>query len=149
MPDLIGSSSTALIQSCNSNPHIWHLRLGHVPSARLQKISNLDPSVKVPQNHVCEICPLARQKKLPYLVSNSQSNKIFQLVHVDIWGPLSTKSHDGYLYFLTIVDNYSSGVWIYLMKYKSEARALLQSFWNMIHTQFKTKIKIIMSDQGK
>ncbi|KAA8518098.1 hypothetical protein F0562_015572 [Nyssa sinensis] len=50
MPDQI-SSSTALVQSCNSNPHIWRLRLGHVPSARLQIISNLDSSIKVSPNH--------------------------------------------------------------------------------------------------
>lgn len=51
MPDQI-SSSTALVHSSNSNPHIWHLRLGHVPSERLQKISNLDSSIKTSQNHV-------------------------------------------------------------------------------------------------
>ncbi|CAN0842427.1 Retrovirus-related Pol polyprotein from transposon TNT 1-94, partial [Linum grandiflorum] len=41
------------------------------------------------------------------------------------------------------------GVWVYLMKYKSESRDLLKSFCQMTKTQFDKGVKVIRSDQGK
>ena len=31
----------------------------------------------------------------------------FSLIHVDVWGPYSVNTHDGYKFFLTIVDDAS------------------------------------------
>uniref|UniRef100_A0A2N9G1L7 Conserved oligomeric Golgi complex subunit 6 n=1 Tax=Fagus sylvatica TaxID=28930 RepID=A0A2N9G1L7_FAGSY len=39
--------------------------------------------------------------------------------------------------------------WLYLMKLKSEARSLLESFITMIKTQFGHQIKIVRSDNGQ
>lgn len=101
------SPSTSLVETCNVNYDIWHFRLGHLPPTKIQFISNLDSSVKATHSHnnICEICPLAKQKRLPFHVSSSQSNKAFQLVHVDIWGLFSIPFYSGYQYFLTIVDD--------------------------------------------
>ncbi|CAN1303399.1 Retrovirus-related Pol polyprotein from transposon RE2 [Linum perenne] len=41
------------------------------------------------------------------------------------------------------------GVWVYLMKHKGETRDHLKSFCQMLETQFKRKVKVIRSDQGK
>ena len=68
----------------------------------------------------CDICPIAKQKRLPFFSSTHVSNLPFDLIHCDLWGPLSTLTIDGYKYFLTIVDDFSRCTWIYLMKTKSE-----------------------------
>jgi len=52
-------------------------------------------------------CAFAKQKRLKYSSSTSKSLHFFELIHVDIWGPISVSSIDGYKYFLTIVDDYS------------------------------------------
>ena len=57
-------------------------------------------------------------------------------------------THDGFKYFLTIVDDYSRSTWVYLMTSKADIRPLLVSFLTMIETQFKTKIKVLRSDNG-
>jgi len=44
----------------------------------------------------CQICSLAKQKRLPFPISTSSSNKIFDLLHMDIWGPLAITSVDGH-----------------------------------------------------
>ena len=57
-------------------------------------------------------------------------------------------THDGFKYFLTIVDDATRSTWIYLMKSKADTRPLLISFYNMIVTQFHANIKIIRTDNA-
>jgi hypothetical protein len=39
-------------------------------------------------NHICNICPLAKQTRLIFSPSTSKSsNAPFDLIHCDIWGP--------------------------------------------------------------
>ena len=54
----------------------------------------------------CSVCPLAKQKRLPFTSSTHVSVPNFDLIHVDIWGPYSTPSLNGSRYFLTIVDDH-------------------------------------------
>ena len=70
-------------------------------------------------------CHLAKQHKLPFQLSKSFSKSVFDLIHIDIWGPLDVPSIQGHRYFLTIVDDFSRHTWVYLMKNKSETRDLL------------------------
>jgi len=39
----------------------------------------------------------------------------FDLIHVDVWGPYSIPSHDGYKYFFTIMDDTTRLVWAFLI----------------------------------
>lgn len=88
-----------LAHTCIINSDILHLRLRHLSPARLQIISTFDSSIKPTHNHVCEICPLARQKKFPLPISYHQSNKVFQLIHDDIMSHFSIILYFGYKYF--------------------------------------------------
>ncbi|KAL0430697.1 UNVERIFIED_CONTAM: Retrovirus-related Pol polyprotein from transposon RE2 [Sesamum radiatum] len=53
--------------------------------------------------------------------SSYQVNSIFDLVHMDLWGPYKTTTVSGCCYFLTIVDHFSRNTWTYLLKHKSQA----------------------------
>jgi len=112
-------------------------------------LNKTDPSVTISNNSICEICPLAKQKRLPFSLSVNKSIEAFQLIHIDIWGPFSVTSYSGYQFFLTIVDDYSRFTWLFLMKSKSETRNLLSNFLAYVHTQFNTKIKTLRSDNGQ
>lgn len=73
---------------------------------------------------------------------------IFDLIHLDLWGPYPTKTYNGYSYFLTIVDDFSRATWTYLLKARSNALDLISAFLNMTETQFSTKVKCIRSDNA-
>lgn len=60
---------------------------------------------------------------------------------MDVWGPYSISTHDGFKYFLTIVDDATRSTWAFQMKTKSEVRPLIMSSYNMIQTQFEVGIK--------
>ena len=121
------------VNSCNSTSTVdtfslWHCRSGHPSSQRLALLKNIVLEIEsCNANKVfdCTICPLAKQKKLPFHHSISVSSSCFDLVHADIWGPHSTFSLNGSKYFLTLVDDYSRYTWVFffffLMKQKSDA----------------------------
>jgi hypothetical protein len=55
-------------------------------------------------------------------------------------------AYDGSRYFLTIVDDMSRSTWIYLLKNKSDTQRSMKSFYNLVNTQFGTRIKYLRSD---
>ena len=99
-------SADGFVNSLVVQPNIWHFRLGYLSNAKMAWIrdNNVPLFNKVIR---CEICPLAKQKRLPFTPSSHVSIECFDLVHYDLWGPFFVSTIDGYRYFLTIVDDIS------------------------------------------
>ena len=127
---------------------LWHLRLGHLSHDRMQCMNKMYSYISVSTCVACDVCQMSRQKKLPFNLCQNNAHNMFDLVHVDIWGPLSTDSIHGFRYFLTILDDYSILVWVVMMKSKSEASIKVKSFVYMVENQFEKKVKSIRSDNG-
>ncbi|KAJ4796184.1 Retroelement pol polyprotein-like [Rhynchospora pubera] len=126
---------------------LWHQRMGY-PS---NKITCLFPGVEGGvdmTNGVCDICMRSKQSRIPFPVSSNKSDEPFEMIHCDIWGPYSVTSHCGAHYFLTIVDDFTRAVWVYLIAEKSEVASLIQSFCKMVQTQFCRHVKCVRSDNG-
>ena len=143
--------SLSSIKDSNNNRHVWHCRLGHPSFSIMNFMSSIMPNVShsCTNVHNCTVCPLAKQKRLPFSNNNHLSSKSFDLLHVDIWGLYHVPTVEGYKYFLTLVDDCTRTTCIYLMKAKSDTRSLLISFVTMIQTQFHTMLKQIRSDNGQ
>ena len=132
-----------------SNFELWHRRLGH-PS---DKVVKLLPGVsnsagKKSLNKACEICPQAKQSRNSFPSSDSRASRVFELIHCDLWGPYRTPSTCDAHYFLTLVDDYSRGVWVYLLNNKTEVYTSFCSFFAMIKCQFGVTTKYVRSDNG-
>ena len=132
--------------------HVWHLRLGHPSSGIFQRLlhdlPNLKSGVSSSKESHCSVCPLAKQKRLAYVSHNKLSSKPFDLVHIDIWGPFSTESVEGFRYFFTLVDDCTRMTWIYMLRNKSDVSVSFPAFLNLVSTQFNTKVKAIRSDNA-
>ncbi|KAL1198691.1 Retrovirus-related Pol polyprotein from transposon TNT 1-94 [Cardamine amara subsp. amara] len=139
-------SAAAVRTSGDGSYDLWHNRMGH-PSA---KVVSLLPGVVVSEvsNKACDTCFRAKQSRDLFHLSDNKTTKVFELIHCDVWGPYRTPSFSGARYFLTIVDDYSRSVWIYLMVEKKETQIHLMNFVAMVERQFQTMVKTIRSDNG-
>ncbi|KAL0303104.1 UNVERIFIED_CONTAM: Retrovirus-related Pol polyprotein from transposon RE2 [Sesamum radiatum] len=130
----------------STDVNLWHRRLGHTSTLVLNHLDFLK-DVKTSLN-ICEVCPLAKQHRLDFPVSSTKTSNIFDLVHMDIWGPYNQHSLSQCTYMLTLVDDYSRSTWTFLMKYKSQTLSVLKEFHKMVLTQFEKRIKSLRSDNG-
>ena len=123
----------------NNDAHLWHKRLGHPSDNVLSSFSKLVGSNLVwnPKD-ICDSCNRAKQTRSSFKINNKRSSELFALIHCDILGPYRTKSLSGAQYFLTIVDDKSRGIGLYLMHDKSEVSAWLIKLCKRVMTQFGT-----------
>jgi len=124
---------------------MWHKRLGHMSVGKMSLVSQHAHFYNNTKNFVCEVCPKAKQHRLPFPTSHISTSHVFELLHIDTWGPYHTKTPVGNRYFLTIVDDYSRGTWTHLMVTKDEAIALIKRFVIMAKVQFGQTVKIVTS----
>lgn len=111
--------SCNVAQTDESSYETWHNRLGHAPKAKILSIPSVKSLLKNVPSHMCVTCSLARFTKLPIAVSSSHAPEPFHLIHADIWGPYKVPTRGKYKHFLTLVDDYSRMVWVYLLQHKS------------------------------
>jgi len=100
--------------------HLWHFRLGHLSRNRLNILCQTYPFISRHVDEICDVCHLAKERRLSYLPSLNKASKIFELIHLDIWGPYSKQSVHVHKYFLTILDDFSRYTWTILLKSKAE-----------------------------
>jgi hypothetical protein len=128
---------------------VWHQRLGHPSWKTTQLVSNCSGSrVSELKNKVCDTCQRAKQTRETFPLSNKHASDVFDLIHCDLWGAYRTPSSCGASYFLTIVDDCSRAVWIFLLIDKKEVSQTLTNFLSMVERQYNKKVKIVRSDNG-
>lgn len=88
------------------NAQLCHYRLGY---SHIEKACTLILSCDITSKfHIsCVICPMTKQTKLPFAMSETKSIHSFDLVPLDIWRPYHIHTFNGCKYFHTTVDDYS------------------------------------------
>ena len=142
-------TATAFNTSTTDEGVLRYQRLGH-PSPR---IVNLLPGVKLKSSLAlclssCDVCLRSKQTQNSFSESYNKASSSFELIHCDPWGPYRTSAFCGSKYFLTIVDDYSRAVWLYLLPNKTQVPSRLQEFVALVKQQFEKNVKIRRSDNG-
>nr|KYP64657.1 Retrovirus-related Pol polyprotein from transposon TNT 1-94 [Cajanus cajan] len=114
---------------------LWHLRLGHVSERGLIEL-------------FCEHCVLGKSHKVKFGTGIHVSSRPFEYVHADLWGPSRVKTPGGGSYFLTIVDDFTRRMWLYVLKDKTETYKKFKDWNTLIQNQLETKLKILRTDNG-
>ena len=86
--------------------------------------------------------------KRPFSEKGERSKEPLQLVHSDIYGPLSVRARGGYEYFITFIDDYSRYGYVYLMHKKSETFGKFKEFMAEAEKQLGKSLKTLRSDRG-
>jgi len=94
------------------------------------------------------VCQRAKQTREKFPTSDFRASDLFELIHCDLWGPYRHVSSCGASYLLTIVDDYSRAVWLYLLIDNKEVSQTMKMFSSMVERQFNKQVKIVRSDNG-
>ncbi|GJX21457.1 putative RNA-directed DNA polymerase, partial [Tanacetum coccineum] len=146
--DKIAVSNQSKYFVCYVSKDVWHNRLGHPANQVLKFLKNSLNLSNINHNSPSEVCHKAKQTRDTFPISDHKSICLGELIHLDVWGPYRVVSREGFKYFLTIVDDFSRSVWVYLLKSKDEVYNMFVNFYKLILTQFEKKIKTVRSDNG-
>jgi len=133
---------------------LWHRRMGHIGPRTIDLIeqkgfvNRLDLMAPNDYDHVCTGCAHGKShwKPMPG-TSNTKYGKM-ELVVMDLTGPISVPTWDGYVYALVIVEvscRYSVGC---LLKSKKEAGGTVRDVIAMLERQSGLKVERLRSDNG-
>lgn len=141
------------IEVHNENLKLWHNRLGHICNSNLNKLISKNminglENCKTSKIDFCESCIQGKMSKLNF-GTRTKAKRILGIVHTDIAGPISPTSHSDERYFITFIDDFSSFVYVFIIKNKSDAFDCFKEYVNIVQTKFNSKIEILRCDNGR
>ncbi|RDY01849.1 hypothetical protein CR513_14778, partial [Mucuna pruriens] len=126
---------------------LYHKCLGH-PSFGLRKtmFPYLFTKESV-ESFKCDVCQFSKHHHATFSPTNNKSLKPFDLIHFDVWGPISN-SILGAKWFVSFIDDCTRMTWIFLMKHKSKVCQIFVNFFYLVKNQFGKYIKRQRLDNG-
>src|SRR4029434_1751079 len=128
----------------------WHEILGHCNFDDVMKLENVVDGMsirgKVSKSMVCEVCTQGKFTRSRNRNPDVRAKSALELVHTDLAGPIDPESKEGYRYALSFTDDYSSAVFVYCLKHKSDTVEATERF--LADTAPYKKVKCIRSDNG-
>ena len=123
------STSTLEVQVHDLN--MWHRILGHCNTADILKLEKIVDGMKITnkeQSH-CSTCVLGKQTVNRNRTPDARAEKPIELVHSDVTGPITPPAKDGYKYAITFTDDFSSSIFAYFLRLKSDSTNALKQFF--------------------
>lgn len=142
------------VRHSESCQHTWHRRFGHREPGVLQRIKaeELSDGFQVTDcgiRQVCEHCLQGKLSRIPFpQMSNNRADRILDLVHTDVCGPMKCVTPGGCRYLMTLIDDYSRYTVVCLLRQKSEAAGCIKRFVAHVKTKFGRAPCVIRSDGG-
>ncbi len=132
-----------------------HLRLGHIPHAKILEMVKLkqlrEDQVKREKDDMkseCETCAIAKLPRSDFAIQKStQAADVGEAIHSDLCGPLPSSVGNNN-YFVTYIDEKSDYIFIKCIKKKSDNFEVLKSVREKIKTQTGKRMKKLVSDGG-
>nr|GFA58901.1 retrovirus-related Pol polyprotein from transposon TNT 1-94 [Tanacetum cinerariifolium] len=153
--DMLSASPVCLLTKASSTKSwLWHHRLNHLNFGTLNELAHNDlvrglSLLKYDKDHLCPSCQLKKGKKASHPLKTKNSNKeILSLLHMDLCGPMRTKSINKKRYVLVIVDDYTRFGWVRFLRTKDETPAVFEKFLKNSQLALKAIVRIVRTDNG-
>ncbi|GJX70753.1 putative ribonuclease H-like domain-containing protein [Tanacetum coccineum] len=149
-----GDLTCLFVKASLDESNLWHRRLGHINFKTINKLVRGNLVRGFPLNifendHSCVSCLKGKQHKASCKSKTVSSiNKPLQLLHIDLFRPVSIRSIMHKVYFLVVTDDYSRFSWVFFLATKDETTKILKVFITGIENQLDHRVKIIRSDNG-
>ncbi|GKC35359.1 retrovirus-related pol polyprotein from transposon TNT 1-94 [Tanacetum coccineum] len=140
----------ASVEEKDSLAQVWYKRLGHMSEAGLQvlKKQGLFGKKSLGKLDFCENRVLGKSHRVSFGVGRHTTQGVIDYIHSDLWGPSQVESLRGKRYFLSIVDDYSRRVWVYILRFKHEAFGKFKEWKQLIENQTGRTVKKLRTDNS-
>ncbi|GJS28463.1 ribonuclease H-like domain-containing protein [Tanacetum coccineum] len=146
---------TCLVAKASEDEAIlWHRILGHVNFKNINKLvkSNLVrglPSKTFKHDHSCLACRKGKQHKASCKKLEDRTvREPLELLHMDLFGPVSVASLNRKKYCLVVTDDCSRFSWVFFLVYKDETYDILHDLIVGLENKLRRKVKTIRCDHG-
>jgi len=140
--------------SMSDKKWLWHKRLGHANWRLISKLSKLQlvrglPDIEYHSDALCSACQKGKIVKISFKSKDIVStSRLLELLHIDLFGPVSTVSLYGSKYGLIIVDDYSRWSWVKFFKSKDDSYDVFSKFCIQVQSEKELRILKVKSDHG-
>ncbi|GJU69822.1 putative ribonuclease H-like domain-containing protein [Tanacetum coccineum] len=131
---------------------LWHRRLGHVNFKNINKLVKGHlvrglPSKVFVNDHTCVACKKGKQHKASCKAKLDRIiRKPLELLHMDLFGPVSIESINKKRYCLVVTDDFSRFSWVFFLATKDETSEILCNLIIGLEKQLNHNVKIIRCD---
>ena len=84
---------------------------------------------------------LGKAKRVKFGTGTHQTKEILEYIQSDLWGPSKIPTHANGRYFISIIDDFSRRVWVYILKSKDEAFLKFKEWKTLVENQTGKRIK--------
>ena len=131
----------------------WHAQYGHLNFHGLRQLSKEDMVKGLPQidhiDQVCDSCLTGKQHRRPFPTeAKYRATRKIELVHGDLYGPVTPATPSGSRYFFVLVDDLSRFMWVTLMSTKDQAMRAFIGFQALAQSEARTKLGTLRTDRG-
>ena len=85
----------------------WYRIMAHQNLSRVKKVLDLNNiHVKDESKIFCEPCAIGKSRRMSFLSNSTKTERIGEVIHADVCGPIREKSMKGSRYYLLLKDDY-------------------------------------------
>ena len=131
-----------------SSASVWHRRLGHVGTKKDIAKMIAEGNLPKPSQQVYSCDPCNKRKFKRFFRGTLSAADVPGHIQADAVGEINPKSSNGYLYFLTIIDEATRFPDVFFLNSKKEASKYLVLFLRKFERQTGTSFKSLHTDGG-
>ena len=130
---------------------LWHARFRHLSFdslGRLEKMIRGLPHIKH-RGELCDSYLSGKQRRLPFpKAAKYRAKDDLELIHGDLYGPITPATNGGRRYFLLLVDDCSRYMWLQLLMSKDEVVEVIKKFKACVEAESGKKLCVMWTDRG-
>lgn len=131
----------------------WHARIGHINSKTLKTMVDKQLVQGIPnidcEKEICSSCLLGKHPRRSFpQIASYRANKILELIHGDLCGPITPTTSAGNRYIFVLIDDHSRYMWTILLKEKGEAFDKFKRFKKLVEQETGVNIQTFRTDRG-
>ena len=149
-----GRETCLIAKATLEEAHLWHRRLGHVNYKNINRLAKGElvrglPSKTFKSNHSCLACKKGKQHKASCKKLEDRTvREPLELLHMDLFGPVSVSSLNKKKYCLVVTDDCSRFSWVFFLGFKDETFDTLHDLIIALENQLRLKVRGIRCDNG-